>query len=176
MKKYLIILGVLPAIAIAKVPDNTGYVELGGGVGMPSYYSNSAGTGMVRLDGGYVLNQIVNFQVGVNNYFGTNISNSNLGTYNLSGWGWDASVLPTWGIGTNNAVNIFLRAGIGQDMMNSSIGNTSNFLDVEGLGVRYDISSHLGITGQWMGRGLLIQSAPQNYSQNIFMANFGFFF
>lgn len=177
MKFFLLILMIFPLVAMAKVGNDSGYIELGGGSGVTNYYYSNAGTsGMVRLDGGFVLNQIVNLQVGLNNYFGTTVNDTALGTYDLSGWGYDVSVLPTLGIGTNNAVNLFLRVGVGQDIMNSPIGNTSSFIDVEGLGIRYDISSHLGITGQWMGRGLIYQPSPSNYSQNILMANFGFFF
>ena len=177
MKKLTFtLLTVLALPAFAKVGDDSSYVELGGGAGITNYYSNAGNSGLLRLDGGFVLNQVVNFQVGLNNYFGTTINDKNLGTYNLNGWGYDLTVLPTWGIGTNNSVNLFLRAGIGQDFMNASVGNTNSFIDVEGLGIRYDISSHLGLTGQWMSRGLLLQPSSSNYNQNIFMANFGLFF
>lgn len=177
MKKLLTILGVLATTAAyAKVPDQGFYLDAGAGVASISYYGNSGTTGLLRIDGGYNINQIIGVQLGVNNYFSSSITNNQLGNYTVSGYGYDLSFIPNIAIGTNAPVNVFFRLGGGYDNMNSSIGNNSGFVDVLGAGVRYDISSHLGITGQWIGRGLLVQSSPINYSQNDFIANVGFYF
>ena len=176
MKKLLLVLGSLPIVAMAKVPDSGFYVDLGAGVANTSYFSTTGNTGTVRIDGGYNLNQIIGFQVGVNNYFGANMTNPTLGNYSVNGYGVDLSVIPNIPLGQNAPVNIFFRVGLGYDSMNAPVGNTNSTVDVLGMGVRYDISAHLGVSAQWIGRGLLIQPTPANYDQNDFLANVGYYF
>ncbi len=176
MKKLLLILGALPAIAMAKVPDSGFYVDLGAGMANTNYFNTSGNTGTLRIDGGYNFTDIIGIQLGANNYFDTSMTSSQLGNYSVNGYGFDFSVIPNIPIGTNNQVNIFFRLGAGYDSMSAPVGNTNSFVDVEGMGVRYDISAHLGVSAQWIARGLLASPQPANYSQNDFLANVGFYF
>jgi hypothetical protein len=166
----------LPLAAWAKVPDSGFYVDIGGGAASTNYYSTTGTSGVLRLDGGYNLNQIIGFQAGIQNTFSTSMNSPQLGNYNATGYAMDISVIPNIPIGQNAPVNIFFRLGLGYDTMNSTVGNMSSIVDVLGAGVRYDISAHLGISAQWIGRGLIMQPSPSGYSQNNFLATVGLYF
>lgn len=176
IKKLLISCILLPVVANAKVPDTGFYADLGSGVSSINYLSTTASSWMVRLDGGYNMNKYVGFQVGANNFFSTQMTNPLLGNYNLSGQGYDVSIIPNIPFGVNAPLNVFARIGLGYDTMSASVGNQSATVDVLGLGLRYDISAHLTVSAQWIGRGLIIQPTPSNYNQSNFLANIGLYF
>lgn len=173
MKKLLILL--LPSIVFAKVPNYSFYLGAGAGAGFINYYSSASTNAIIRFNGGFNLNQIISFQVGLNDYFSNTINSTRYGTYTLSGYGYDVSVLPNIPIGQNAPLNLFFRIGFGQDFMSSNLSSNGSVLDVLGLGMRYDISAHLTLDAQWIGRGLIFQQAPSNYSQNSFLINMGFY-
>ena len=174
MKIRLLFLSLVSTYAFAKVPSTGFYLDVGAGASSINYFSNTT-SALIRFDGGFNLNKIVGFQLGIQNYFGANVNNNN-GTFNVNGWGTDFSVIPNIPIGTNAPVNIFFRLGAGYDSFSSNFANRSAFIDVLGSGVRYDVSSHLSLTAQWMGRGLLTTPTSANYSSNSFLFNIGFYF
>ena len=176
IKKLLISCILIPVVANAKVPDSGFYADLGSGVSSINYLTTSASSWMLRLDGGYNVNKYVGFQVGVNDYFSTQMTSPTLGNYSLSGYGYDVSIIPNVPFGVNAPLNVFARVGLGYDAMSASVGNQGGTVDVLGLGLRYDVSAHLAVSAQWIGRGIIIQPTPSNYSQNNFLANIGLYF
>lgn len=176
MAKKLFLLLCVPLFAYSKVPDSGFYVDAGTGVSNVNYFGTNGTSGTIRIDGGYNLNQIIGFQAGMQNLFGTSMSNSSLGSYSVSGMGYDLSVIPNIPLGQNAPVNIFFRVGVGYNSLSAPVGNTSSFVDVLGAGVRYDISAHLGLSGEWISRGLLMQPSPSGYYENDFIAKLGFYF
>lgn len=176
MKKLLLAGVLLPTLAMAKVPDSGFYADLGSGVSSINYLTTSASSWMARLDGGYNVNKYVGFQVGINDFFSTQMTNSTYGSYNLSGYGYDLSIIPNIPFGFNAPINVFARIGLGYDAMSASAGSQNSTVDVLGIGLRYDVSAHLAVSAQWIGRGIIVQPSPSSYSQNNFLANIGLYF
>ena len=170
----LLILGVIPFIANAKVAANGFYFDAGAGGSSINYYSGGS-TAVGRIDAGYDFNRNVGIQIGFNDYFGATTSNSS-GSVGVSGYGYDVSILPSYSFGKNNAFSMFGRLGFGSDDLTSSFTNQTSFIDVIGGGLRYDLSAHLSTSIQWIGRGDLTNSGDASYSQNSVIASVGFYF
>ncbi|MFN8771029.1 MAG: outer membrane beta-barrel protein [Neisseriaceae bacterium] len=174
MKKLILLLSTLPLLATAKIADSGFYLNAGFGAGSLNYYSGGT-TAVMRVAGGYNFNQNIGVQLGINNYFGATISNSN-GTFGMSGYSGDISFLPNLPIGPNNEFSVFMRLGFGEDVLNSTYANQNNFVDVLGVGLKYDISAHLAASLEWIGRGLLTNPGEAKYTQNMALATIGFYF
>ncbi|MFN8770829.1 MAG: outer membrane beta-barrel protein [Neisseriaceae bacterium] len=174
MKKLILLLSTLPLLGTAKVVDSGFYLNAGFGGGAINYYTGGT-TAVMRVAGGYNFNQNIGVQVGINNYFGATISNSN-GTFGVNGYSGDISFLPNLPFGPSNQFSAFMRLGFGEDILNSTYANQNNFVDVIGAGLRYDISAHLSTSLEWIGRGLLTNPGEAKYTQNIALVSVGFYF
>ncbi|MBY0380058.1 MAG: hypothetical protein K2P99_06650 [Burkholderiales bacterium] len=121
----------------------------------------------------------IGVQLGINNYFSTTINDQD-GRFNVSGYGYDISVIPGFIIGqntsTNSSLSLFFRLGGGYDSFSSILANQNNFVDVIGTGVRYNFNQYFTTSLQWIGRGLLTNPSVVSYSSNSVIGSIGIFF
>lgn len=175
MKKLILFLGLTPCIVIAE----NYYMEAAIGGEYLSYYNKGNDSMILRLDGGYELNKYVGFELGINDYFKTTISNQD-GTFNVNGYGYDFSIIPNIQIAKNQSndasLNLFFRVGGGYDLLTSSLNSQNSFVDVLGVGLRYNVNSFLTTSVQWIGRGNLLNSGNINYNSNSILASIGILF
>ena len=142
---------------------------------------NSNVTFMGRFNLGYNADKNNGFELGTNYFFNSNSSTPN-GNDNLST---NTTALDLSYIGylpiSQSKLSVFGRVGIAYDWINSSTSNScncnnnqssfqpsgSNFADVLGAGLKYNLSSHASIRLEWIANGLLVPVSINNGSQNI---------
>ena len=173
-KRLIRLIMLLPSLALAKVPETGLY--FGGGIGAQNLNYYSSGSSIIgRLNVGYNFNEFVGLQAGANSYFGTTIKNQD-GTSTVSGYGVDISAMPNLPLGEFSTVNLFSRFGVGYDALSSAHNGQSSIVDVLGLGVRYDISSSLAASLEYMGRGILTRTGEAKYDSNSIIASVNLYF
>lgn len=181
MKKLIITLSLISSSCVYASTTSGPYVgmELGAANQIVEFNSNaisgtngssynSQATFMGRMNFGYNVDRNNGFELSPSYYVGQGFNYPNgQGTMNLNGTSLDLSYLPNLPL-TATHWSVFGRMGVAYDWFGTQTSQSaSNFADVLGAGLRYNMNASLSLRMEWIANGLLFPISINDGSQNI---------